>query len=130
MAEQSKSPLVKKLGIKPEHTVLLLDEPTPFRSLLVGLPPGVTVTTDAVEANVIVYFITAARALKKLPALHNKLLAGGGLWIAYPKKSSGVATDVTFEIVQAAGLAMGLVDNKICAIDATWTALRFVFRKK
>jgi hypothetical protein len=130
MPEQSSSPLVKKLGIKPEHVVLLVDEPETFRPLLVGLPDTVALTTEADEANVIVFFITEAKQLKRFTSLKKKLIQGGGLWIAYPKKSSGVETDVTFEAVQGTGLKSGLVDNKVCAIDATWTGLRFMYRKK
>lgn len=129
MAEQSSTPLVKKLGIKADHTVLLLDEPEGFRALLLDLPANAALITDAQDADVIVFFIGKVARLKRFPALVKKLRAGGGLWIAYPKKASGVTTDVTFERVQAAGLATGLVDNKICAVDATWTALRFVYRK-
>ena len=83
------------------------------------------------EADVIVFFSTIAAEVKKqVPRLKKRLAVGGGLWVAWPKKASGVDTDVTFEVVQPAGLATGLVDNKVCAIDATWTGLRFVYRKK
>ena len=129
MTEQSASPLVKKLGIKAEHTVLLINEPEAFRDLLVGLPDSVILSTDANEANVIVFFTTVANELRRFASLKKKLIVGGGLWIAYPKKSSGVETDVSFETVQSTGLKNGLVDNKVCAVDAIWTALRFVFRK-
>jgi hypothetical protein len=123
------TPLVQKLGIKPGSRLLLVNEPAGFRALLVGLPDNVNEATD--EADVIVFFGTVAADVKKqVPKLKQRLAPGGGLWIAWPKKTSGVETDVTFEVVQPAGLATGLVDNKVCAIDATWTGLRFVFRKK
>jgi hypothetical protein len=123
------TPLVKKLGIKPGSRLLIVNEPDGFRDLLVGLPEDVTEATD--EADVIVFFSTVAAEVKKqVPRLKKQLAPGGGLWIAWPKKTSGVETDVTFEVVQPAGLATGLVDNKVCAIDATWTGLRFVYRKK
>ena len=122
------TPLVKKLGIKPGSRLLAVNEPDSFRDLLVGLPGDVTDATD--EADVIVFFSTAAAEVKKqVPRLKKLLAPGGGLWVAWPKKTSGVETDVTFEVVQPAGLATGLVDNKVCAIDDTWTGLRFVFRK-
>jgi hypothetical protein len=126
------TPLVKKLGIKPGHRLLLVNEPDGFRSLLVGLPDDVeTELGDAESADVIVFFSTAAAEVQRLvPRLKKRLAPGGGLWIAWPKKASGVETDVTFEIVQPAGLATGLVDNKVCAIDTVWTGLRFAFRKK
>jgi len=125
------TPLVKKLGIKPASRLLLVNEPAGFRDLLVGLPDDVTTDLpDAESADVIVFFSTVAAEVKKqVPRLKKWLAPGGGLWVAWPKKASGVETDVTFEVVQPAGLATGLVDNKVCAIDATWTGLRFVFRK-
>ncbi|HEX3147082.1 MAG TPA: hypothetical protein VHR66_03310 [Gemmataceae bacterium] len=125
------TPLVKKLGIKPASRLLLLHEPEDFRELLIDLPADVIEVADDHEADVIVAFFTVAADVKKqVPRLKKRLASGGGLWVAWPKKTSGVATDVTFEVVQPAGLATGLVDNKVCAIDATWTGLRFVFRKK
>ena len=124
------TPLVKKLGIKPASRLLLVHEPEDFRELLIGLPADVIEVEDG-EADVIVVFFTVAADVKKqVPRLKKRLAPGGGLWTAWPKKTSGVETDVTFEVVQPAGLATGLVDNKVCAIDATWTGLRFVYRKK
>jgi hypothetical protein len=124
------TPLVKKLGIKPGSRLLLVDDPSGFRDLLVGLPDDVS-TEPNDEADVIVFFSTIAAEVKKqVPRLKKRLATGGGLWVAWPKKTSGVQTDVSFEVVQPAGLATGLVDNKVCAIDTTWTALRFVYRKK
>ena len=123
------TPLVQKLGIKPGSRLLLVNEPAGFRDLLVGLPDDLT-TDPPDEADVIVVFSTVAAEVKKqVPRLKKRLAPGGGLWVAWPKKTSGVETDVTFEVVQPAGLATGLVDNKVCAIDATWTGLRFVYRK-
>src|SRR4051812_37727834 len=125
------TPLVKKLGIKPGSRLLLVNEPAGFRDLLVGLPDDVVTDLPADgPADLIVFFSTVATEVKKqVPRLKKRLAPGGGLWVAWPKKASGVETDVTFEVVQPAGLATGLVDNKVCAIDATWTGLRFVFRK-
>ncbi len=79
--------------------------------------------------DVIVFFSdSASRYRTRLPALKAALAKDGGLWIAWPKKASGVPTDMTFEVVQEAGLAIGLVDNKVAAIDETWSGLRFVYR--
>jgi hypothetical protein len=126
------TPLVKKLGIKPGHRLLIVNEPNNFRELLVGLPVDVeTEFGNDESADVIVFFTTvAAEAMREIPKLKKRLAPGSGFWVAWPKKTSGVETDVTFEVVQPAGLKTGLVDNKICAIDAVWTGLRFVFRKK
>jgi hypothetical protein len=123
------TPLVQKLGIKPGSRLLVVNGPDGFRDLLVGLP-GDVVTDPGDEADVIVFFSTVAAEVKKqVPRLKKRLAPGGGFWVAWPKKTSGVETDVTFEVVQPAGLATGLVDNKVCAIDMTWTGLRFVYRK-
>ncbi len=65
---------------------------------------------------------------RRLPALHDALAPDGGLWIAWPKRASGVVTNVTEGAVRELGLAAGLVDNKVCAIDETWSGLRFVYR--
>lgn len=129
--EPSTSPLVNKLGIMPGHRLLFVHEPADFQALLIGLPEDVVFELGEDEpADVIVLFVTAAAGFKKeFARLKKRLVRGGGLWVAWPKKTSGVETDVTFEVVQPTGLATGLVDNKVCAIDATWTGLRFVYRK-
>jgi hypothetical protein len=126
------TPLVQKLGIKPGHRLLLVNEPDGFRDILFGLPADVeTLLRETEPADVIVLFTTtAADARRQIPRLKKRLAPGGGFWVAWPKKASGVETDVTFEVVQPAGLATGLVDNKVCAIDASWTGLRFMYRKK
>ena len=80
-------------------------------------------------ADVVVFFTTRRAELeRRLPALKATLAPADGLWIAWPKKASKLATDLDFDAVQSAGLAAGLVDNKSCAIDGDWQALRFVFR--
>jgi hypothetical protein len=75
-----------------------------------------------------VFVTERARLARRFGTAARRLAPDGGLWVAWPKKSSGVPTDVDFEAVQAIGLGAGLVDNKVAAIDATWTAMRFVIR--
>lgn len=126
------TPLVKKLGIKPECRLLLVDTPADFPSKLVGMPDGVMLARSASkgETDVAVLFATEAKILKqRFAAIKKRLTKSGGLWIAWPKKASKVETDITFEVVQQLGLNSGLVDNKVCAIDEVWTGLRFVYRK-
>jgi hypothetical protein len=127
----SGTPLPKKLGIKPGSVLALLGAPEGFDRTLGALPEGVSIRTRARGASdVVVLFAPWRRVLERRFAAAVGILAvGGGLWIAWPKKASGVATDVTESIVRAAGLASGLVDNKICAIDATWSGLRFMRRR-
>ena len=76
-------------------------------------------------------FVVRTRDLAdRFPALKERLATAGGLWVAWPKRASGVATDLTETVVREIGLAGGLVDNKVCAIDDTWSGLRFVRRLK
>src|SRR5262245_41526421 len=112
----SGTPLVKKLGIKPDSVLALLDAPAGFRTQLVDLPAGVRIVTgDPRGADIVMYFAHAARDLSMRVAAV-RLADGAGLWIAWPKKASGVKTDVTEHLVRGAGLANGLVDYKVCAI--------------
>lgn len=131
-AGYSGTPLAKKLGIKPSARVLLREAPDNFESQLDGLPDDVTIARalrGATPFDVIVAFHTRANAIPAdLERLKPRLAQTGGLWLAWPKKSSGVETDVTDSVVRAAGLDAGLVDNKVCAIDQTWSGLRFVYR--
>jgi hypothetical protein len=130
VAGYSGTPLPKKLGIKEAHRVALLDAPDDIERLLGDLPPGVTVLRSArAPLDVVVWFVTERRILeRRLPELAERLDRAGGLWICWPKKASGVATDVTENVARDAALALGLVDNKVCAIDETWSGLRIVYR--
>jgi hypothetical protein len=130
-AGYSGTALPKKLGIRPGHRIALLHAPEGFEAQTLGeLPPDVSVLHRARgPLDVIVAFVPSRSALERgLKAWPKALDPAGGLWIAWPKQSSGVATDLSDGLVRHAGLATGLVDNKICAIDATWSALRFVVR--
>ena len=130
MAGYSGTPLPKKLGIKDGTRLALLASPKGFTRALSPLPAGVEVRTQARgKLDVILFFATRRRELeRRFPVMARALVSNGGLWVAWPKKASGVATDLTFEPVQEIGLHCGLVDNKVCAIDDTWSGLRFVRR--
>ncbi len=134
MAGYSGTPLPKKLGIKPDHLVALINAPLGFDVTLGELPIGVVVNSDSASRfpiDVIVFFTKSERELRKRFKVAAKRLApAGGLWIAWPKRASGVATDLTENAVRAIGLEAGLVDNKVCAVDDTWSGLRFVLRLK
>ena len=130
MAGYSGKPLARKLGIKPGSRVALLGVPRRLDTELEPLPEGARLLRGARSpVDVIVGLATNEGVLADRLARGIDLLdADGGLWIGWPKKSSGVATDLAFDVVQSAGLAAGLVDNKVCAIDETWSGLRFVYR--
>jgi hypothetical protein len=129
-AGYSGTPLPRKLGIKPGARVALIGAPHDFETVLGELPPRVTVLRRARgHLDVLVVFIQKRSELeRRLPALKQALDQSGGLWVAWPKRGSGVATDVSEATVRELGLAAGLVDNKVCAIDTTWSGLRFVYR--
>ena len=121
--DYSTTPLPKKLGIKEDSRVALQKAPDGFAELL-----GVRSRLRG-EFDVAVLFATRQGELTRaFTPLVRRLAQAGGLWVAWPKKSSGVTTDLTFDSVQRTGLDAGLVDNKSCAIDDTWQALRFVIR--
>jgi hypothetical protein len=125
------TPLVKKLGITEDCRLVLVDAPGDFLNKLTPMPEGVEIAPAKNEPiDVAVLFVTETAVLKKeFPRLKKRLAKAGGLWVAYPKKASKVETDITFEVVQGLGLKLGLVDNKICAVDDIWTGLRFVYRR-
>lgn len=130
-AGYSGTPLPKKLGIKPGHVVALIAAPRGYERLLAPLPEGVTLLRRARRNDIdVVQFFTTRRVelARRFGPLAHKLASNGGLWISWPKRSSGVATDVDEGVVREIGLASGLVDNKICAVDETWSGLRFVIR--
>ncbi len=132
MAGYSGTPLPRKLGIKAGARLGLWRAPRGFEATLGDLPDGVTARPVGRGAGTFDVIVCFARTVKELAAdlgtLPARLDPAGGLWIAWPKKSSGVPTDVTEGEVRSRGLATGLVDNKVCAIDDTWSGLRFVVR--
>ena len=130
-ADYSGTPLPQKLGIREGHRVLLLDAPRGFRQTLGELPAGAKVATRATgSAAVIVLFCKAFAELERRFVTAVRCLAEqGGLWIAWPKKAAKVLTDLDENKVRAIGLDQGLVDNKVCAIDAVWSGLRFARRR-
>ena len=130
-AGYSGTPLPRKLGIKPGHRVALLGAPDGFEADTLGeLPDGVGVVRRAGgKADVIVSFHTSRAELeRRLTALRAMMEPAAGLWIAWPKRASKVPTDMTEDVVREIALPTGLVDNKVCAIDATWSGLRLVIR--
>ena len=131
MAGYSGTPLPRKLGIKPGHRVLALGAPVGFADGTLGeLPDGVALRTTARgKADVIVAFHERrAELARRMPRLRELMEPAAGLWIAWPKRASGVPTDLTEDVVRELALANRLVDNKVCAIDDVWSGLRLVIR--
>ena len=130
MAGYSGTPLPKKLGIKPGHRIAFASAPGGFRELLGELPEGVQVRRRIRGPLDVIVFFTKRRAEleRRLPALRRAMDPAAGLWIAWPKRASGVETDMTEDVARELGLANRLVDNKVCAIDETWSGLRLVIR--
>ncbi len=132
MAGYSGTPLPQKLGIKAGSRVALVGSPDGFDEVLGSLPAGVSVSRRATgRFDVIVaFFRRRSEFERKLPALTAALETDGGLWVAWPKKASGVATDMNEHVMREVALPTGLVDNKVCAIDDTWTGMRLVIRRE
>ncbi|HEY6476925.1 MAG TPA: DUF3052 domain-containing protein [Polyangia bacterium] len=131
MAGYSGTPLPRKLGIKPGARLGVVRPPPDFHETLGELPDGVSAKPlgRGGPFDVIVCFCRSSKELvHDLLALPTRLHPTGGLWIAWRKRSSGLATDLGEVEVRSRGLATGLVDNKVCAIDDTWSGLRFVVR--
>ena len=128
MAGYSGTPLPKKLGIKEGSRVAMLGAPDGF-SLDV---PNVKTDLRGKEPIDVVLLFTTSRAdlEKRFGKAKDRIAKNGSLWICWPKKASGVATDLSENVAREIGLAEGLVDNKVCAVDDTWSGLRFVWRVK
>jgi len=127
MTGYSGTPLAQKLGIKPGHRLLLLNAPDGFE---LTLPAAVSVNRSARGiGNVILSFHTRRADLEqRMPLLRTKMVPDAGLWIAWPKQAAKTDSDLTEDVVRELALANTLVDNKVCAIDHTWSGLRLVIR--
>lgn len=139
MTGYSSTPLVKKLGFKRGIRMLLIHPPENYELLLGDIPervievcpPGelVTLPLEAREEQLVHFFTTSLAELDPtFPRLKAILSSNGSLWISWPKRASGVQTDLNENIVREIGLKIGLVDVKICAVDEIWSGLKFVYR--
>lgn len=130
MAGYSGRPLVAKLGIKPDTRIAIINPPRGFRATLGKLPPGVTVTTNARGVLPFIHFFVVSRDVleNRFPTLVRALEPAGALWISWPKKASGVLTDLTEDVIRGIALGGGLVDVKVAAVDDVWSGLKLVRR--
>ena len=132
MAGYSGTPLIKKLGIKEGLQVAVVNSPEGFKKELGSLPVRAKyVPCTTASLDVILLFVDSESELRRsFILLAANLVADGMVWVAWPKKSSGVTTDLSFTNVQRIGLDAGLVDVKICAVNDVWSGLKFVYRLK
>lgn len=127
MPGYSGTPLPRKLGVKEGATLALLNAPP---GVLTELPSDVVVRhTARGKADVVVaFFTTRAELERRLLTLGRMIFPSGGLWIAWPKRASGVETGISDNVIREVALPLGLIDNKVCAVDETWSGLRVVWR--
>jgi len=132
VAGYSGKPLVAKLGIKPDTRIAILNAPRGYDRVLGKLPPRVARRPSVVGPLDFIQFFTHRKGEleRRFPTLERALAPAGMLWISWPKKSSGVTTDLTEDGIRAIGLAHGLVDVKVAAVDDVWSGLKFVRRLK
>jgi hypothetical protein len=132
MAGYSGTPLPQKLGIKPGLTVVTINAPTNYRRLLGTIPEAVAFCDRLkLDASFVHVFVRRRRELeKKLSTLREKIADTGTVWVSWPKKSSGVSTNVTEDVVRDVALPLGFVDVKVCAIDETWSGLKLMVRRE
>lgn len=122
------TPTAKKLGIKAGVDVIVLGAPSDYAALVDGLPEGFACrTTLRGSADLVHVFVTKAAVLeRRIAELRNTVAPDGAIWVSWPKKASKVPTDVTEDVIRRVALANGLVDVKVCAVDATWSGLKLV----
>ena len=129
-AGYSGTPLVAKLGIKPGSRLQFVDPPANISTLIGSLPDGTRTTARGSLDFAMLFVKKRSELVKRFGKLRDRLEAHGTLWVSWPKKASRVATDLTENVVREVGLAEGLVDVKVCAVDETWSGLKFVRRLK
>jgi len=132
MAGYSGTPLAKKLGIKEKHRLALIKAPDGFELELDPMPENVEVSRRAAKAlDIIVVFVKSAPELTEgFAKLASRIVPNGMIWVAWPKKASGLQTDLSENLVREIGLEAGLVDTKVCAVNDVWSGLKFVYRLK
>lgn len=132
MAGYSKTPLVKKLGIKAGFVLLVVNPPPDYAALIAPLPPDVTILSrPAAEVDMIhVFSQSRADLTAAVETFVAHIRQNGMIWISWPKKSSRVPTDITEDVIREIILPLGLVDVKVCAVDDVWSGLKVVIRKE
>jgi DUF3052 family protein len=132
MAGYSGTPLAQKLGIKPAMTVIAIGAPVNYRKLLGQVANDIRPSDRVKDNSPFIHFFTTRRSEleKQLVRLQRKIADTGAVWVSWPKKSAGVATDVTEDVIRAVALPLGFVDVKVCAVDETWSGLKLMVRRE
>jgi hypothetical protein len=132
MAGYSGTPLAKKLGIQAGARVRVVDAPDDYVRLLDPLPADVKFVESAAKELDVVHFFTKERSklIEYLEQYQTKIKQNGAIWVSWPKKSSGIASEITEHTIREVALPLGLVDVKVCAVDETWSGLKLVIRKE
>ena len=132
MAGYSKTPLAHKLGFKAGTKAVIVGAPAGYRKWLAPLPEKVSFNDKPIAGSEFVHLFAAERRRleKELKRLRRLLADAGVLWVSWPKKSSGVATDVTEDVIREVCLPLGFVDVKVCAVDDTWSGLKLMIRRE
>jgi hypothetical protein len=132
VAGYSGTPLAKKLGIKPASRIFVADAPADYDELLAPMPEGVTRARKLDASVELLHLFTSSRQRlgKALGEARKTLGPEAVVWVSWPKKSSGVATDITEDTIRELALPLGFVDVKVCAVDEVWSGLKLVVRKE
>jgi hypothetical protein len=132
MAGYSGTPLPQKLGIKPGLMVVTINAPANYRRLLGQIPDSVTFSERLKSGSSFVHLFTSRRSemQKKMSILRDKISDNGAIWVSWPKKSSGISTDVTEDVIREIALPLGFVDIKVCAVDDIWSGLKLMIRRE
>ena len=132
MAGYSGTPLPQKLGIKPGLTVVAINPPANYRRLLGQIPDSITFSERLKSGSSFVHLFTSRRSemQKKMSILRGKISDNGAIWGSWRKKSSGISTDVTEDVIREIALPFGFVDIKVCAVDETWSGLKLMIRRE
>jgi len=132
MAGYSGTPLPQKLGIKPDSIVVTIDAPENYRKLLGQIPSGVNFATRPVGKTKFVHLFAKERRVLQshLQTLRRKIADDAAVWVSWPKKSAGVPTDITEDVIRAVALPLDFVDIKVCAVDEIWSGLKLMIRRE
>lgn len=124
----SGTPLVKKLGIKEGFVIRVVNEPSHYVDLLVGMPGNVMLLKDKMRAKDLIHYFTTSKAEleRDIVSLRKEIFPNGMIWVSWPKKAAKIVTDITEDLIRNVAIKNGLVDIKVCAVDEVWSGLKLV----